>query len=100
MLDEQLRAQAAATGMLVEAAESAGHGAAYIEDALRQIAVRSAIRRIEVTAEDGPSHSTGQSALRVDELEPAFARLANHTGEGLASSCGRRGTPCSTVRPD
>ncbi|MCY4638452.1 MAG: hypothetical protein OXG04_28795 [Acidobacteria bacterium] len=64
VLDEQLRAQAAATGMLIEAAESARHGAACIEDALRQIAVGSPIRRIHVTAEDGPSYTTEQSALR------------------------------------
>ena len=82
VLDDQLRAQAAATGMLVEAAESAGHGAAYIEDALRQIAARSPIRRIDVTADDGPNYSTEESALRVDELEPAFARLATTQAEG------------------
>ena len=38
VLDDQLRAQAAATATLVEAAEAAGYGRPrYIEDALRQI---------------------------------------------------------------
>ena len=82
VLDEQLRAQAAATAMLVEAAESAGRGSDYIEDALRQIAWRSPIRRIDVTAARGGNYSTAENGLGLDELEPAFARLAASGGPG------------------
>ena len=76
VLHDHLQAQAAATALLIEAAETAGHGANYIEDALAQIAWRSPIRRIDVTTEDGPSYSSERTPLEPTELEPAFAALA------------------------
>ncbi len=76
VLHDHLQAQAAATALLVEAAETAGHGADYIQDALRQIASRSPIRRIDVTATAGPGYSTEPARLDQTELEPAFAALA------------------------
>lgn len=76
VLHDHLQAQAAATALLVEAAESAGHGARYIEDALAQIAFRSPIRRIDVSAAAGPSYSSDAAPLELTALEPAFATLA------------------------
>lgn len=76
VLHDHLQAQAAATALLVEAAESAGHGARYIEDALAQIAFRSPIRRIDVSAAAGPSYSSEAAPLELTALEPAFAALA------------------------
>ena len=86
VLDDQLRAQAAATALLVETAESAGHGGDYIEDALRQIAWRSPIRRIDVVAPGGTTYSTEPHALQIRELEPAFAALARGEPEGRTAA--------------
>ena len=70
VLEEHLRAQAAATAMLVEAAEAAGRGSDYIEDALRQITLRSPMRRIDVVARAGERYSTDPEGLAWNELEP------------------------------
>ena len=70
VLEEHLRAQAAATAMLVEAAEAAGRGPDYIEDALRQITLRSPMRRIDVVARTGERYSTDPEGLAWNELEP------------------------------
>ena len=86
VLDEQLQAQAAATALLIEAAETAGHRAAYIEDALRQMAARSPIRRIDVTARSGASYSTEPVPLEATALEPAFAPLAATEAEGRTAA--------------
>ena len=50
--DNQLRAIAAALAFLIDAAESAGHAAPYIDDTLRQITFRSALARIDVIRHD------------------------------------------------
>ena len=92
VLHDHLQAQAAATALLVEAAETAGHGADYIQDALRQIASRSPIRRIDVTATAGPGYSTEPTRLDQTELEPAFAALATTstaTGRTAAAAATR-----------
>ena len=86
VLDEQLQAQAAATALLIEAAETAGHRTAYIEDALRQIAARSPIRRIDVTARSGASYSTEPVPLDATALEPAFAALTSTGTEGRTAA--------------
>ena len=86
VLDEQLQAQAAATALLIEAAETAGHRAGYIEDALRQIAGRSPVRRIDVTARSGASYSTGPVPLDTTGIEPAFAALAAARSEGRTAA--------------
>ena len=86
VLHDHLQAQAAATALLVEAAETAGHGTDYIEDALRQIAWRSPIRRIDVTADQGPSYSTEPAPLELTELEPAFAPLATTPAQGRTAA--------------
>ena len=87
VLHDHLQAQAAATALLVEAAESAGHGARYIEDALAQIAFRSPIRRIDVTsAAAGPSYSSEATPLKHTELEPAFAPLATMPATGRTAA--------------
>ena len=75
-LDDQLRAQAAATAFLIEAAEAAGHGRGYIEDALRQIAIRSPIRRIDVVDTNGSRYSTEEAGFAIANLEGAFQALA------------------------
>ena len=75
VLDDHLKAQAAATAMLVEAAEAAEAGEAYLTDALRQIAARSPIDRIDVLAETGPSYSTHLDAAA--PLEAELAELAD-----------------------
>ena len=62
VLDDQLRAQAAATALLIEAAEASGQSTDYIEDALRQIAIRSPIERIDVSASAGPAPTTQSGA--------------------------------------
>ncbi|MCY4120292.1 MAG: hypothetical protein OXG72_05155, partial [Acidobacteria bacterium] len=86
VLHDHLQAQAAATALLVEAAETAGHGAGYIEDALRQIAWRSPIRRIDVTAAQGPSYSSESAPLELTELEPAFAPLTTMPATGRTAA--------------
>ena len=86
VLHDHLQAQAASTALLVEAAESAGHGAGYIEDALRQIAWRSPIRRIDVTAGQGPSYSSEPAPLEPASLEPAFAPLAAMPAAGRTAA--------------
>ena len=86
VLHDHLQAQAAATALLVEAAESAGHGAGYIQDALAQIAFRSPIRRIDVTAAVGPSYSSETAPLEHTELEPAFAPLATMPATGRTAA--------------
>lgn len=86
VLDDQLQAQAAATAMLIETAESAGHDARYIEDALSQIAGRSPIRRIDVTATEGASYSTERTPLGQASLEPAFAALAATPATGRTAT--------------
>ena len=86
VLDDHLQAQAAATALLVEAAENAGRSTDYIEDALGQIAWRSPIRRIDVTAEQGPIYSSEPTALQLAELEPAFAPLATTPATGRTAA--------------
>ena len=103
-LAEPLRAQTAATGMLVEAAASAGRGTACIEDAPAEIAWRSPIRRTDITAADCRNYATGQSVLRVDELEPEFALLATtrtpgRTAAAAATQTGARLTKTAAVKP-
>ena len=92
VLHDHLQAQAAATALLVETAESAGRRTAYIEDALRQIAWRSPIRRVDVTAAGGPSYSTEPAPLEAAELEPAFAPLAAAPAEGRTAAAAATGT--------
>lgn len=94
VLHDHLQAQAAATALLVETAESAGHDARYIEDALRQIAWRSPIRRIDVSAADGASYSTEAVPLAPAALEPAFAPLT------AAPATGRTAAAAATETPD
>ncbi len=98
VLDEQLQAQAAATALLIEAAETAGHEAAYIEDALRQIAARSPVRRIDVTARTGASYSTEPVALEPNGLEPAFAALAATRAEGRTAATPAIQTPAGLTK--
>ena len=86
VLHDHLQAQAAATALLVEAAESAGHGARYVQDALAQIAFRSPIHRIDVSAATGPSYSSETAPLQVTELEPAFAALATTPPAGRTAA--------------
>ena len=86
VLHDHLQAQAAATALLVEAAESAGHDAGYIRDALAQIASRSPIRRIDVSAAVGPSYSSEAAPLEHTELEPAFAPLATMPATGRTAA--------------
>lgn len=93
VLDDQLRALAGATALLVEAAESAGHPPAYIEDALRQIAYRSAILRIDVSAGERQSYSTEARPLRTEELEQAFQVLATAVPEGRTLVAPAQQTP-------
>lgn len=101
VLDDQLRAQAAATATLVEAAEAAGYGRRYIEDALRQITVRSPIERIDVVG--AASYGTEESPLQAAGLEPALRALedmespaatasvpARHTETGLTKAAAAR----------
>ncbi len=93
VLDDQLRALAGAMALLVEAAESAGHPPAYIDDALRQIAYRSAVLRIDVSAGEGRSYSTAARPLRTEELEPAFQVLATADPEGRTLAAPAQQTP-------
>ena len=93
VLDDQLRALAGATALLVEAAESAGHPPAYIEDALRQIAYRSAILRMDVSAGERQSYSTAARPLRTEELEQAFQVLATADPEGRTLAAPAQQTP-------
>ena len=93
VLDDQLRALAGATALLVEAAESAGHPPAYIEDALRQIAYRSAILRIDVSAGERQGYSTEARPLRTEELEQAFQVLATAAPEGRTLVAAAQQTP-------
>jgi len=86
VLHDHLQAQAAATALLVETAEAAGRRSAYIEDALGQIAWRSPIRRIDVTAADGASYSTEPEPLEVAELEAPFAALAGGPADGRTAA--------------
>ena len=86
VLHDHLQAQAAATALLVEAAETAGHRAAYIEDALGQIAFRSPIRRIDITSTDGPSYSTERTPLGAAALEPAFGPLTTAPATGRTAA--------------
>ncbi len=82
VLDSHLEAQAEAAAMLVEAAETGGRSAAYIEDTLRQISARSPIRRIDVSGGGVPGYSTAAEAA---PLEPALAALADGLGPGHAA---------------
>ena len=92
VLDDELRAQAAATALLVEAAEAAGHESTYIEDALRQIAFRSPIARIDLVAIDGTEYSTERDKLRTPDLEPEFEALLTGTADLRTAATAARGT--------
>ena len=92
VMEDQLRAIAATSAMLVEAAEAAGHGAPYIEDTLRQITARSPIRRIDVSTDEGPSYATETPALRVDDLPPPFRSLARTRPESRTATTPARTT--------
>ena len=84
VLDEQLRAQAAITGMLIETAEEAGRSQAYIQDALRQITVRSPIWRIDTLSREGRRYTTARrGGLERDEMEQDFIMLSLLPPQGL-----------------
>lgn len=70
-LDDRFRA-AAATAMLVEAAEVGGEGRVYIDDALAQLAFRSPVRRIDVV---GPEEKTVSLRDANRQLTAAQARM-------------------------
>ena len=93
VMEDQLRATAAAAAMLVEAAEAARHTAPYIEDALRQLTARSPIRRIDVAADEGPSYSTERNALDIAELPEPYRELARTAPEGRTATMPARTTP-------
>ena len=93
VLHDHLQAQAAATALLVETAEAASRQSAYIADALGQIAWRSPIRRIDVTAADGPSYSTEPERLEVADLEAPFAALASGPANGRTAAAAATETP-------
>ena len=86
VLDDQLRAQAAATAMLIEAAEEAGHGRTYIEDALRQITLRSPMRRIDVVGSQGEEYSSQENGLDPEELEAELRTMALGESGATAST--------------
>ena len=86
VLDGQLRALAAAVSMLVETAERGGLPPAYIHDALRQLAGRSAIDRIDVAAADGAGYTTGPEALTLAGLPAQLRRLAETPPEGRTAA--------------
>ena len=85
-LDDQLRAAAAATAMLVEAAEVAGRGQTYVDDALAQLAARSPIRRIDVLASGGVVYSGAVEPLALESVEPPIAALLSGSSVGLTLS--------------
>ena len=85
-LDDQLRAAAAATAMLVEAAEVAGRGPAYIDDALAQLAARSPIRRIDVVSPDDVVYSGAVRRLPLAAVEPSIGGLLAVEPTGLTLS--------------
>ena len=111
VLDDQLRAQAAATAMLIEAAEAAGHSPRYIEDALRQITARSPMRRIDVVGQGAQEYSSEQERLNKGDLETELpapestepgttaSAPAVHAAGGLAKAAGATmGDGVRTVR--
>ena len=85
-LDDQLRAAAGATAVLVEAAEVAGRGRPYIDDALAQLAARSPIRRIDVVAAGEVVYSGALQPLLLDSVEPPIVALLSppFTGRTLS----------------
>ena len=89
VLDDQLRAQAAATALLIEAAEASGQSTDYIEDALRQIAIRSPIERIDVSASEGEVYTTARRGHTLEDLEPEFQALAGGSDGSTAVRAAR-----------
>ena len=86
VLDGQLRALAAAVSMLVETAESQGAPPAYIRDALRQVAARSAIERIDVIAAAGAEYTTAAQQRTMRELPAVLRRLGETPPEGRTAA--------------
>ena len=86
VLDDQLRAVAAATALLVEAAEVGGRSPGYLNDALAQIAFRSPVRAIDVIGREAPHYTSGIETFHDDLLEPEFARLLSAPPAGATAA--------------
>ena len=91
VLDGHLRAAAAATALLIEAAETDQRSEVYIVDMLRQLVTRSALIRIDAVAVDGNNYSSGEE-YGIEDLEPEFARLSRRPPEGRTASTAARQT--------
>ena len=86
VLDDQLRALAAATAMLIEAAEADRRPTAYIRDALRQLVARSPLERIDIIAPEGDSYTTATRPLPPNAVGTTFRTLSNARPEGRTAA--------------
>ena len=85
--DNQVRAVAAAMAFLVDAAESAGHGAAYIDDTLRQITARSATERIDVLDGDAATlYSSDRGRVTPEDLDPLLPAVSGAARGGTTAA--------------
>ena len=108
--DNQLRAIAAALAFLIDAAESAGHGAPYINDTLRQITIRSALARVDVLRNDlhvdysntSPPFQTPALSTEIEALvqsQPTGATATAPTLIGTAGGLTKQAAAQLTQRP-